>query len=314
MNKDTTMYCSAYIRDVFFCEIGVGISANSCLLLFHIFMFIRGHRPRLTDLPIGLVALIHLLMLLLAAYIAKDFFMSSGWDDITCKLFIFLHRFFRSLSVCATCMLSVFQAIILCPQSSHLAKFKLNSPHQLSCFFIFMSIFYTFISSHILIAAIATRNLTSVNLIHITKSCSFLPMSSSMQRTFSTLLAFRNAFLIGLMGLSTCYMVTLLCRHKTRSQRLQNSKLSPKATPEQRAIWTLLMFMSFFLVMSTFDSIISYSRTIFQGNPSLYCAQILVAHSYAVVSPMLVLSNENRLTNPLISMYERIVRLDFLCW
>lgn len=50
------------------------------------------------------------------------------------------------------------------------------------------------------------------------KSCSFLPMSSSMQCTFSTLLAFRNVFLIGLMDLSTYYMVTLLCRHKTQSQ------------------------------------------------------------------------------------------------
>ncbi|XP_032761208.1 vomeronasal type-1 receptor 95 [Rattus rattus] len=313
MNKDNTLYYSAY-RIAFFSEIGIGISANSCLLLFHTFMFIRGHRPRLTDLPIGLMALIHLVMLLLAAYITEDFFMSSGgWDDITCKLFIFLHRFFRSLSVCATCMLSVFQAIILCPQSSHLAKFKLNSPHQLSCFFIFMSIFYTSISSHILIAAIATRNLTSVNLIHITKSCSFLPMSSSMQRTFSTLLAFRNVFLIGLMGLSTCYMATLLCRHKTRSQRLQNSKLPPKATPEQRAIWTILMLMSFFLIMSTFDSIMTYSRTIFQGNQSLYCVQILVAHGYAAFSPLLVLNNEKRLTSLMISMYDRIVTLESLC-
>ncbi|XP_021047485.1 vomeronasal type-1 receptor 52 [Mus pahari] len=308
MNKDNTLYCSVYIRNVFFSEIGIGISANSCLLLFHTFMFIRGHRARLTDLPIGFVALIHLVMLLLAAYITEDYFMSSGgWDIITCKLVIFLHRFFRSLSACATCLLSVFQAIILCPQSSHLAKFKHNSPHQLSYFFIFLSIFYTSISSHILIAAIATRNVTFVNLIYITNSCYFLPLSSSIQHTFSTLLAFRNFFIIGLMGLSTCYMATLLCRHKTRARRLQNSNLSPKATPEQRALRTILMLMSFFLVMATFDSIISYSRTILQGNPLPYCVQILVAHSYAAVSPLLVLSNEKRITNLLISMYERVV-------
>ncbi|XP_052028572.1 vomeronasal type-1 receptor 52-like [Apodemus sylvaticus] len=303
MNKDHTLYCRAYIRNAFFSEIGIGISANSCLLLFHTFMFIRGHRPRLTDLPTGLMALIHLVMLLLAAYISEDLFTSSGgWDDITCKLFAFLHRVFRSFSVCATCLLSVFQAIILCPQSSHLAKFKHISLQKFSCFFILLSIFYTSISSHILIAAIATRNLTSVNLIYITKYCSLLPMNSSMQHTFSILLASRNVFLIGLMGLSTCYMATLLCRHKTRSQRLQNSNLSPKASPEQRALWTILMLMSFFLVMSIFDSIISYSRTIFQGNPSLYCVQILVSHSYAAVSPLLVLSNEKRIYNLLIAM------------
>ncbi|XP_034349367.1 vomeronasal type-1 receptor 52-like [Arvicanthis niloticus] len=313
MNKDHTRYCSAYIRNAFFSEIGIGISANSCLLLFHTFMFIRKHRPRLTDLPIGLMALIHLVMLLLAAYISEDFFVSSGgWDDITCKLFIFFHRFFRNLSVCATCLLSVFQAIILCPQSSYLAKFKHNSPHQLSCFFILLSIFYTSISSHILIAATATQNLTSVNLIYITKSCSFTPMSSSMQHTFSTMLVFRNVFLIVLMSLSTFYMATLLCRHKTRSQHLQNSSISPKASPEQRALQTILMLLSFFLVMSTFDSILSSSRTIFQENPTLYCIQILVAHSYASVSPLLLLSNEKRVTNLLISMYQRIVIFECL--
>ncbi|XP_034367076.1 vomeronasal type-1 receptor 52-like [Arvicanthis niloticus] len=313
MNKDHTRYCSAYIRNALFSEIGIGISANSCLLFFHTFMFIHGQRLRLTDLPIGLMALIHLMMLLLAAYITEDHFMSSGeWDDITCKLVIFLHRVFMSLSVCATCLLSVFQAIILCPQSSHLAKFKHNSQHQLSCFFILLSIFYTSISSHILITVVATGNHTSVNLIYITRSCSFTPMSSSMQHIFSTLLVFRNVFLIGLMGLSTCYMVTLLCRHKSRFQRLQNSNLSSKATPEQRALQTILMLMSLFLVMLTLDSIMSCLRTILQENLSLYSFQILVSHSYAAVSPLLSLINEKRVTNLLISMYERIVKFDFL--
>nr|BAB79221.1 vomeronasal receptor 1 B3 [Mus musculus] len=237
MNKNNTLYCRVYIRNAFFSEIGIVIPAKSFLLLFHTFMFICGHRARLTDLPIGLMALIHLVMLLLATYITRNFFMSSGgWDDITCKLFIFLHRFFRSLSVCATCLLSIYQAIILCSQSSHLAKFKHNSPQQLLCFFILLSIFYKSISSHTFIAGIAPGNISSINLIYIMKYCSFLPMSSSMQHTFSTLLVFRNVLLIGLMCLSTCYMVILLCRHKTQSQCLQKLNLSPKATPEQRAL------------------------------------------------------------------------------
>nr|XP_034367222.1 vomeronasal type-1 receptor 52-like [Arvicanthis niloticus] len=209
MNEEHKLNCSAYIRNAF-SEIGTGISANSCLCLFHTFIFICGHRLRLTDLLIGIMALVHLVMLLLAPYVTGDFFMSSGgWDYVTYKLFIFLHRVFWRLFF-ATCLLIVFQAIILCPQSSHLDKFKHNSPHQLSYFFILLSIFYTSISSHILIAATATQNLTSVNLIYITNFCSFTPMSSSVQHIFSTLLVFRNVFLIGIMALSTFYMVTLL--------------------------------------------------------------------------------------------------------
>jgi vomeronasal1 receptor len=113
---------------------------------------------------------------------------SAGWDDITCKVFIFLHRFFRSFSVCATCLLIVFQAIILCPQSSRIAKFKHNCPQKHLYFFILLNIFYTSISSHIFIATIAPGNLTLVNLIYIyiMKTCSFVPMSSSMQHLLHT--------------------------------------------------------------------------------------------------------------------------------
>lgn len=134
----------------------------------------------------------------------------------------------------------------------------------------------------------------------------FLCVSYSMQRTFSTLLAFRNVFLISLIVFSW-YMMTLLCRHTIWSRHLQNTNLSPKASPEQRALQTLLLLMSFFLVMSTLDGILSYSRTMSQGNPTLYCVQTLVDHGYATVGLLLVISNGKHRTDRLISMCEWMV-------
>nr|Q8R2E6.1 RecName: Full=Vomeronasal type-1 receptor A11 [Mus musculus]AAL47869.1 vomeronasal receptor V1RA11 [Mus musculus] len=298
MNKNSRLHTHSNIKNTFFSEIGIGISGNSFLLLFHILKFIRGHRPRLTDLPIGLLSLIHLLMLLLMAFIATDIFISRrGWDGIICKFLVYLYGVLRGLSLCTTSMLSVLQAIILSPRSSCLAKLKHKSPHHISCAIIFLSVLYMLISSHILLSITATPNLTMNDFLYVSQSCSLLPLSYLVQSMYSTLLALREVFLISLMVLSTLYMVVLLCRHRKQAQHLQGTSLSPKASAEQRATQTILMLMTFFVLMSIFDSIVSCSRTMFLDDPTSYSIHIFVMHIYATVSPFVFMSTEKHIVN-----------------
>ncbi|CAO2605931.1 Vomeronasal type-1 receptor 94 [Lemmus lemmus] len=310
MNGNSRLHTSSHLRDTLFSEIGIGISANSILLHFHILKFFCGHRPKPTDLPIGLLALIHLLMLLIMAVTATDIFISwQGWDDITCKFLVYLYRVFRGLSLCTTSLLSVLQAIILSPSSSCLAKFKHKSPYHISCALLLLSIFYMFISSHLLVFIIATPNLTLNNFMFVTQSCSILPMSYLMQSTFSTLLALREAFLISLMAVSSVYMLTLLCRHRKLSQHLHSTRLSPKASPEIRATWSILLLLSVFVLMSVLDSIVSCSRAMFLDDPTFYCIQLLVGHIYATVSPFVFMSTKIYKGNLLRSMCERVINI-----
>ncbi|XP_036032355.1 vomeronasal type-1 receptor 94-like [Onychomys torridus] len=311
MNKNHLHRTNSHLRITCFFEIGIGISANGILLLFHIFKFTSGHRPKPTDLLIGFLALIHLLMLLITAVRATDIFISRrGWDDITCKFLMYLYRIFRGLSLCTTSLLSILQAIILSPRNSCLAKFKHKSPYHMPCAFLFLSVFYMFISSHLLISIIATPNFTLNNIMYVTQSCSILPMSYLMQSTFSTLLALREAFLISLMVLSTCYMMTLLCRHKRQSQHLHSTSLSPRASPEERATRTILMLMGFFVLMSLLDSIISCSRTMFLNDPTYYYIQFFVVNMYATISPFVFMSTEKHIVNLLRSMCpERVINV-----
>ncbi|VTJ90142.1 Hypothetical predicted protein, partial [Marmota monax] len=55
-----------------------------------------------------------------------------------------------------------------------------------------------------------------------------------------------DIILIGLMVLSSGYMVTLLCRHKRQCQHLHSTSLSPKSSPEQKATRTILLLLAFF--------------------------------------------------------------------
>ncbi|KAK7814609.1 hypothetical protein U0070_023893 [Myodes glareolus] len=146
---------------------------------------------------------------------------------------------------------------------------------------------------HFLVSITATLNLTSEHFMYVTQSSSLLPMSYSRQSTVSTLLALREAFLISLMALSSGYKLTLLCRHKKLSQNLHSTSLSPKASPELRATQTILLLVSIFMVFYILDIVIFHSRMKFKDGSIFYCIQILMSHSYATVSPFVLISTEN---------------------
>ncbi|XP_052577510.1 vomeronasal type-1 receptor 90-like [Peromyscus californicus insignis] len=291
------------IQNTFFSEVGLGISFNSILLLFHILEFLLEHRPRITDLLISLLALIHLGMLTIMGFTAPDIFASQNtWDNITCQSLVHLHRYLRGLSLCATCLLSVLQAVTLSPRSSCLAKFKNKSPQYSLCSLLVLWGFYISCGAHFSFSSVADYNVTSHGLIFVTESCIILPMSYISRHLFFILRIFRDVSFIGLMALSSGYMVVLLCRHKKQSQHLYSTSLSPKASPEQRATCTILMLMSFFVVMYCLDCIISASRLMHNRDPICHSIQMMVSNSYATISPLLFICTENRITNFLKSL------------
>ncbi|XP_008571192.1 PREDICTED: vomeronasal type-1 receptor 90-like [Galeopterus variegatus] len=305
MKKNNKLYTFIAMRDTFFSELGIGLLANALLLVFHVLTFLLEHRPKATDLTISHLALIHLVMLLTLGFIATDIFGSQDfWDDIECKAVLYLYRLMRGLSICTTCLLSVLQAITLSPRSSCLAKFKHKCSHHNPCVFLFLWVFYVSINIHLLISTIATPNLTSDSLMFVSESCSLLPLSYILGHIISTLVTFCDFSLIGLMALSSGYMVVLLYRHKRQSQHLHSTHLSSKASPENRASRTILLLMSFFVIMYILDCIVSsYSSGIlWNSNPVLYCVQMFVSNGYATISPLLLISTEKRMIKFLTSM------------
>ncbi|XP_077892459.1 vomeronasal type-1 receptor 48-like [Ictidomys tridecemlineatus] len=311
MNKANRLYSNIHIRNTVYTVTGIGVIANAFLLLVHISLHITGHRPKATDLPIGLLALIHLAILLINGFIASDIFIPQGgrWDDLTCKLLIYLYRLMRGFSICATCLLSVLQAITLSPRSSCLARFKHKSSLHNLCFLLFLWVIYSSFSSHLFISIAATPNWTSDNFMYITESCSFIPMTFFLRHSLSTLLTFREVSFIGIMAFSNGYMVALLCRHKRQSQHLHSSSLSPVSSPELRATQTILLLMSCFVVMSILDSIVSYARITLKDDPIFYCIQILVTHSYASFSPLVFICTAKRIIVIFRYMLEKTVNI-----
>ncbi|XP_021045458.1 vomeronasal type-1 receptor 40-like [Mus pahari] len=308
MNKANLLYTDTNMKIFFISEVSVGISANSVLFIAHLCMILGENRPKPIDLCIAFFSLTHLMLLITMGLIVADMFMSQGrWDSTTCKSLIYLHRLLRGLTLSATCLLNVLWTITLSPRSSCLTKFKHKSPHHISGAFIFFCALYMSFSSHLFLSITGTPNLTSDNFMYVTQSCSLLPMSYSRTSMFSALMAIREAFLISIMALSSGYMVALLWRHKKQARHLHSTSLSSKASPEQRATRTILLLMSFFVVLYVLENAVFYSRMKFKDGSILYCVQIIVSHSYATVSPFVFICTEKHMIKFWESMCGRIV-------
>ncbi|KAM4805435.1 vomeronasal type-1 receptor 90-like [Urocitellus parryii] len=305
MNRNSEAPSFPHLSTMFFCEVSVGIIANTALLLSHIPTFPLKHRPKPTDLTIGHLALVHLVMLLTVGFITADTLGSQGLrDDIICKSVIYLYRLMRGLSFCTTCLLSVLQAVTLSPRSCCLTKFKCSSSPQSLCCFSFLWVFNMLISGRFLISIVATPNVTTHSLMFVTKACSLLSTNYLLRYMYFSLVTFQDVFLIGLMALSSGYMVTLLCKHKRQCQHLHNTNLSPKASPEQRATRTILLLMGLFVVMYFCDSAVSSSSAMsWNTDPVRYCVQMLVGNGYATLSPLVLISTKKQMMRFLTSLW-----------
>ncbi|KAM6162714.1 vomeronasal type-1 receptor 90-like [Erethizon dorsatum] len=297
MNKKRKFSRYTDIRNTVFFEVTIGIAANTALLLFHILTFLLKHRPKPLDLTVGQLALIHLLMLVTVGFIATDTFGFEDWgSDFMCKLVIYVNRLMRALSICTTCLLSVLQAIMLSPRNSCLAKFKHKSTHYYPCCLVFLWVFNMLLNGRFLVSIGATPNVTSHSLVFITESCSQWPVSYLFRFIFFSLVNVQDISFIGLMALSSGYMVSLLCRHKRQFQHLYSTSLPPKASPEERATRTILLLMGFFMFMYLLDCVtFSSSGILWNNDPIHHCIQMLVGNGYATICPFVLISTEKRM-------------------
>ncbi|KAM4805426.1 vomeronasal type-1 receptor 45-like [Urocitellus parryii] len=253
------------IRNAFYPQAGIGISANTFLLCLNIAAVLVGTKPRLTDLLITHLALTHFFMLLtMGLLISTDIWETQDIPvDLKCKVLVFLHKVMRGLSICTTCVLSVLQAITISPH---------DSCNQLLC-------------------TVAPTNKTG--LLFVTDCCSFIPIYRDI---FLTLMALKDVFFVSLMVLSSGYMIIILYRHKQWIMTLHSSGFSPKTSLQQRATHTILQLISCFSILYCADFFISlFIGMTWTNNPILVCLHMLMANGYSSVSPLVLISADTQI-------------------
>lgn len=119
------------IRVMFLIQSTVGILGNVSLLSKYLIIYNNDHTLKPTDLILSHLIIVNILIILskgvphtIAAFGMKQFF-----NDFMCKLFLYIQRLGRIMSMGTTCLLSVYQAITISPHNSFWKKIKFKSPN-----------------------------------------------------------------------------------------------------------------------------------------------------------------------------------------
>ncbi|XP_036032701.1 putative vomeronasal receptor-like protein 4 [Onychomys torridus] len=286
------------LNNILYFQSGLGVLANMFLLFFYT-VIILCHRPKPMDLIFCQLTFIHIVMILTGGEIwLTDIFESLNFENgFKCKTIFYLSRVMRGLSICMTCLLSVFQAVTISPSTSLLAKFK----HKLKTYIVY-AFFYLWpfnfsFSSRWIFYVGAFTNVSESNQMKVTKSCSLFPMNYIIHALFLTVTISRDVFLVGVMLTTSAYMVIILFRHQRQYKHL-HSISHTRVSPEKRATQTILLLVVFFVVMYWVHFIISSTSVhLWWYDPVVLSVQKFVMNTYPTITPLVQISSDNRIIN-----------------
>ena len=177
-------FMPSLLENILYFQAGLGVLANIFLLVFYVFI-ILGHRPKPMDLISCQLTFVHIMMFFAGEnfWLADIFESLNVENDFKCKATFYINRVMRGLSICITCLLSVFQAVTISPNTSLLAKFKHKlKKYMIYSFFYFWSFNLSFSINRIIYTG-AYTNVSETNQLKVTKSCSLFPHELHHQGT-----------------------------------------------------------------------------------------------------------------------------------
>ncbi|XP_062031938.1 vomeronasal type-1 receptor 4-like [Lepus europaeus] len=287
---------------VFLLQTGVGILGNVSLLYLYIFAFSTKHSQRPTDFILSHLMLANFLVLsskgihhTMAAFDLQYFL-----GDVECKLSFYIHRVARGVSLCTTCLLSVFQALTINPRNSRWTKFKLKALKcvQPPCYICW--ILHFLVNTIVPLRVISPKNTTN-STINDFGLCSTGRSNSFVRSLYAVLFSFLDILCLGLMAWASGSIVVLLQKHKQQVQYIRTG--SPGASPETSAAHTVLLLASSFLSFYLLSSSLTLYMTYF-GSSSRQLMNIttFLAACFPTLSPYVLIHCDARIyTNYLAS-------------
>ncbi|XP_039107013.1 vomeronasal type-1 receptor 4-like [Hyaena hyaena] len=286
--------CEFVMGILFLFQTGTGLLGNSLLLYFFLLTLFSKHTQKPIDQILNQLALANFLVLFsrgipqtLAAFCLDNFL-----GEAMCKIIFYTHRVTRGVSLCTTCLLSGFQTIAISLNNSRWAQLKLRAPKfvQPSCCLCCIL--------HLLINIVVPVKVTHPgNTRNITKKefglCSGNGSNAFINSFCAFLFTSLDILCLGPMCWASISIVFFLQRHKQRVQYLHRISLSPRASPETTATYSVLLLVSSFVAFYFMSSILSLYMTYFV-NPSLQLVTIctFLSGCFPAFSPYVLISCE----------------------
>uniref|UniRef100_A0A8D2DLX9 Vomeronasal type-1 receptor n=1 Tax=Sciurus vulgaris TaxID=55149 RepID=A0A8D2DLX9_SCIVU len=280
---------------MFLSQTVVGILGNFSLLYYYLVLSCNEYTLRSTDLILRHLIIANTLVILskgipqtIAALGIKYFF-----NDLGCKLILYIQRVGRSVSIGITCLLSIYQNITISPMNSCWKDLKGKAPRYIGfsisiCWMLYMvvnSIFPLY-----MLSKWSSENTTEK------KDYGYCISAGRDKLTYSVytaLFVFPEVVFSVLIIRSSGSMILILHRHKQRVQHIHSLQVCPRTSPESRATQRILVLVGTFVTFHTLSSILNVHIALFP-NPTgwLVNTNDLISVCFPTLSPFLVMSHK----------------------
>ncbi|XP_014649802.1 PREDICTED: vomeronasal type-1 receptor 4-like [Ceratotherium simum simum] len=284
---------------IFLSQTIVGILSNFSLLYHYLFHYHIERRLRSTTLILQHLTISNSLVILstgvpqtMAAFGLKHFF-----NDLGCKFLLYVQRVGRGVSISTTCLLSVFQTIMISPMNSSWKTLKIKAPKYINfsislCWIMYMMVNFIFPMN----VSYVSGKWSSKN---IRKKRDFAYCSLSSNETITdslyiALIVFPEVSFSVIIIWASGSMVFTLYRHKRRVQHIHSTNVFPRSSHESRATQSILVLVSTFVSFYSVSSIFHICIALFY-NPSWWLVNTaaIISACFPTISPFLLMSHDS---------------------
>ncbi|KAB0352458.1 hypothetical protein FD754_017315 [Muntiacus muntjak] len=287
------------IRTVFLSQTLFGILGNVSLLYHYLFLYCTGCRLRTIDFIVKNLIVANILVLFSNGY--HNTMTNYGWyhidSDFTCRFFPYVRGVSRGVSIGTTLLLSVFQAITICPQTSRWAELKMKAqqlifPSIILCWIVNMLV-------NVVYPMYMSGNLSNKTFTNRKRygHCSSICHDQTGDLLYAMLISFPDVLCFVVMILASGSTVFILYRHKQRVQNFHRINVSSISSPESRATKTVLLVVSTFVCFNTLSSICHIVLSVLK-DPGLFVMNIsaIIITYFPTISPFLLMSRDSRMS------------------
>ncbi|XP_067099936.1 olfactory receptor class A-like protein 1 [Osmerus mordax] len=279
----------------FLLQTGMGILGNVVVILAYAHILFSDRRLQPVDIILCHLAFVNLLLLLTRCVpqTMTVFGLKDLLDDPGCKVVIYAYRVSRALSVCITCMLSVFQAVTLSPAvGPRWSSLKAQLPSLLLPTFVGLWCLNMAVCIAAPMFTTAPRNGT-VPAFTLNLGFCHVDFRDSLSYVINgAILTVRDFAFVGLMLWSSSYILLVLHRH---SRKVRNIRRAQGGGMESRAAKTVITLVVLYVVFFGIDNVIwIYMLTVAKVSPVVADMRVFFSSSYAFLSPYFIISSNKK--------------------
>ncbi|KAM6154449.1 vomeronasal type-1 receptor 4-like [Erethizon dorsatum] len=280
---------------MFLSQTTVGILGNFSLLYYYVVLSYQQCTLRSTDLILKQIFIANFFIILSQGvpHTMTAFGLKHSFNDFGCKVLLYIHRLGRGVSTAMTCLLTVFQTIMISPMNSCWKDLKVKAPRYIESSISLCWILYVVMSFIFPMHAYGKWNSKNITKNRYFGFCSTEGSNNISSSLYLLLFLFPEVLFSVLIIWGSGSMIFFLYRHKQQVQYI-HTVIASRSSPESRATQSIFVLVCTFVIFNTLSSLL-YIYIAFMFNPSVWLMNIsaLLSVSFPTISPFVFMSRDS---------------------